>query len=79
MPTYEYHCTNCGKKLEVEQKISAQPLTDCPDCAQPALRRGPGGGIGLQFKGSGFYKTDYCQSKDSDSGSSGCCPCDKNK
>lgn len=69
MPTYEYHCADCGHSLEAFQKITAEPLKDCPACHSQALRRGPGGGIGLAFKGSGFYITDYCDSKKSDDGS----------
>ncbi len=61
MPTYEYQCTSCKKRLEVLQKISDEPLKDCPQCKNPALKRGFGGGVGLSFKGSGFYITDYSQ------------------
>jgi len=63
MPTYDYHCTECGHKLEAMQKITADPLKTCPKCSKETLLRGPGGGIGLQFRGSGFYKTDYCCGK----------------
>lgn len=85
MPTYEYYCSNCAKKLEIFQKITDEPLKQCPECGKQSLSRGPGGGIGLQFKGSGFYITDYGpRKKDSEPGSSckskpegGCCPCGK--
>jgi len=85
MPTYDYHCLNCQKNLEVSQKITEDPLKTCPFCQSESLQRGPGGGIGLQFKGSGFYCTDYgsnhtestpTSSKD---GGGGCCPCGKSK
>lgn len=59
MPTYDYHCSSCQHTFEESQSIKAEPLKICPACGQPTLRRGPGGGIGLQFKGSGFYITDY--------------------
>ncbi|CDR34508.1 FmdB family zinc ribbon protein [Criblamydia sequanensis] len=93
MPTYDYTCENCGHRLEAFQKITSDPLTTCPKCHKEALRRGPGGGIGLSFKGSGFYITDYKSPPKSDSKDSspkkepqskndspkGCCPCGKNK
>ena len=56
MPTYQYACTSCGERLEVVQKFSDDPLTECPACAG-TLRKvfSP---VGVVFKGSGFYKTD---------------------
>ena len=75
MPTYDYRCTECGHKLEAFQKMSDKTLTTCPVCAKETLRRGPGGGIGLSFTGTGFYKTDYAPSKEAGS----CCPCGKNQ
>lgn len=87
MPNYDYTCKACNQKTEVFQKISDAPLKTCPHCNKDALVRGPGGGIGLQFQGTGFYITDYpasTPSKDSkqDSASStssnpACCPCGK--
>lgn len=79
MPTYEYRCQDCGHLLEVMQKISADPLKICPECGKEELMRGPGGGAGLHFTGTGFYITDYkndskpaaCQSGNK----GGCCPC----
>jgi putative FmdB family regulatory protein len=59
MPTYDYHCENCKHDLEVFQKITAPALKQCPSCDKETLIRVPGGGIGLSFKGSGFYLTDY--------------------
>ena len=74
MPTYEYQCGQCGDTLEVMQKITEEPLKECPQCGQVALVRKPGGGIGLQFTGSGFYITDY--KNDSQSCEKGeSCPC----
>ena len=57
MPIYEYRCEECGHRTELIQKFSDPPLTECSQCkgkltkviAAPAL----------QFKGSGFYITDY--------------------
>lgn len=75
MPTYDYHCSNCGHKMEAFQKITDHPLVKCPKCSEDKLRRGPGGGIGLSFTGSGWYKTDYAPAK-SDTETK-CCPCGK--
>ncbi len=58
MPTYEYICTKCDRRMEVFQKISDPPKKRCPSC-RGALRRAIGSGAGLIFKGSGFYSTDY--------------------
>lgn len=88
MPTYEYQCATCGNVIEVSQKITAEPLTLCEKCGNHTLKRGPGGGIGIAFTGSGFYSTDYVNrpsdsdappSTPSDSKKSSCCPCGKNK
>jgi len=58
MPTYEYRCPKCGTDFEKFQKMSDEPVAECPKCAAPAERR-LSGGAGLLFKGSGFYITDY--------------------
>jgi putative FmdB family regulatory protein len=57
MPIYGYHCGPCGQEFEVLQSMSDAPLTDCPQCGGE-LRKllYP---VGVQFKGSGFYSTDY--------------------
>ena len=56
MPTYEYACKSCDERLEVQQKFTDDPLTDCPACS--GLLRKVFGNVGIAFKGSGFYKTD---------------------
>jgi putative FmdB family regulatory protein len=56
MPTYEYRCKDCGEHLEVVQKFTDDPLTECPACG--GTLRKVFGNIGITFKGSGFYKTD---------------------
>ncbi|MEW6325345.1 MAG: FmdB family zinc ribbon protein [Nitrospirota bacterium] len=58
MPLYEYQCRKCGHRFEVIQKFSDAPVGQCPKCAGAVekLLSVPGG---LQFKGSGFYITDY--------------------
>ena len=60
MPTYEYQCAKCKKKLEAFQSITAKPLTTCPKPkCKGRLKRMLGIGSGFIFKGSGFYITDY--------------------
>ncbi len=58
MPTYEYQCDDCGRSMEVFQRISERPKRKCPSCGG-RIRRLISGGAGLLFKGSGFYITDY--------------------
>jgi len=59
MPTYEYVCTKCGHELEAFQSMKDGALRKCPQCGRLQLKRKPGVGGGLIFKGSGFYITDY--------------------
>ncbi|MBI4546635.1 MAG: zinc ribbon domain-containing protein [Ignavibacteriae bacterium] len=59
MPTYTYRCKACSYQFEEFQKISDDPLVRCPSCNREALVRIIAGGVGLVFKGSGFYRTDY--------------------
>lgn len=58
MPIYEYKCTSCGNQLEIMQKISDEPINECPRCNQPKLEK-QWSLSGFQFKGSGWYITDY--------------------
>ncbi len=58
MPIYEYRCAECGHELEKLQKISAAPLTDCPDCGKPALKKLVSA-AGFRLKGGGWYETDF--------------------
>ncbi len=79
MPTYEYRCQSCGAKVELFQKITEEPAKICPTCHKETLVRGPGGGIGIAFSGTGFYATDYKSNEPPSSSSGGsCCPCGKN-
>jgi putative FmdB family regulatory protein len=58
MPTYEYKCAKCNYTFEVFQKMSEEPLKECPKC-KGSVKRLIGTGAGTIFKGSGFYHTDY--------------------
>jgi putative FmdB family regulatory protein len=69
MPLYEYQCKKCGHRFEKIQKFSDKPIKKCPEC---------GGAVeqtisapAVQFKGSGWYVTDYARKSHtaSDSGS----------
>jgi len=58
--------------------MSADPLSECPEC-KGSLKRLIGGGMGMIFKGSGFYATDYKGAGSSKKDSSGACAsCPKN-
>jgi putative FmdB family regulatory protein len=58
MPIYEYQCEACGHRLEVLQKISEEPLADCPNCGKPSLQKLISA-AGFRLKGSGWYATDF--------------------
>jgi putative FmdB family regulatory protein len=60
MPLYEYQCDQCGDVFEVMQKFSDEPLRTHEKCGGPVQRllSAPA----LQFKGSGWYITDYARS-----------------
>lgn len=58
MPFYEYECQACGKHLETLQKISEPPLTDCPGCGKPQLKKLISA-AGFRLKGGGWYETDF--------------------
>lgn len=57
MPLYEYECFLCHHRFERIQRVTADPVTECPACGG-AVRRLLGTPA-LQFKGSGWYVTDY--------------------
>ena len=69
MPLYEYQCKKCGHRFEKIQKFSDRPVKKCPEC----------GGIveqtisapAVQFKGSGWYVTDYAKKSSAPSSESG--------
>jgi len=58
MPLYNYQCESCGHHLEAIQKISEAPLTDCPACAQPQLKKTVSR-AGFRLSGTGWYETDF--------------------
>ncbi len=59
MPIYEYKCEN-GHVFDVMQKLSEDPLQRCVECGAPVRKvLHP---VGISFKGSGFYSTDYSKS-----------------
>ena len=83
MPTYDYACDKCGHTFDKFQKMSDDPLKECPKCGSKKVHRLIGSGSGIIFKGTGFYETDY--KKKSKSGDScpdpkggGCKGCPKN-
>ena len=67
MPLYEYQCKKCKHRFEKIQKFSDRPVKKCPECGGPVdkLISAPA----VQFKGSGWYVTDYAR-KGASSGSS---------
>ncbi len=78
MPFYEYRCADCGHEFEAMQKMSDEPLKDCPECGKPALVKLISA-AGFQLKGGGWYETDFKGSGKSSSSDkapaegSGCC------
>ena len=58
MPIYTYRCEACGLQFDKYQTFAEDPLVRCPECKKKALKKvfQP---VGIVFKGSGFYKTDY--------------------
>jgi putative FmdB family regulatory protein len=67
VPLYEYKCEKCGERVELIQSVSDKPYSHCPKCGGDMKKQFSAPAI--QFKGSGFYKTDYAKSSSS-SGSS---------
>ncbi|HEX9931139.1 MAG TPA: zinc ribbon domain-containing protein [Pyrinomonadaceae bacterium] len=67
MPIYEYKCQECGNHLEAMQKISDEPLKECPKCGGNLEKQWSRSGF--QFKGTGWYVTDYAGKTATESGS----------
>ena len=58
MPIYEYQCRECGYRLDALQKMSDPPLSDCPECERPGLKKLVSAPH-FRLKGSGWYETDF--------------------
>lgn len=58
MPFYEYRCGSCGHEFEAMQKMSDDPLTDCPVCNKTELAKLVSA-AGFRLKGGGWYETDF--------------------
>lgn len=58
MPIYEYQCESCHHELEALQKISDEPLQECPNCGKPTLRKKISAAA-FRLKGGGWYETDF--------------------
>jgi putative FmdB family regulatory protein len=67
VPLYEYQCPTCGR-FEVIRKFSDAPLSECPTCGKPItkLLSAPA----IQFKGAGWYVTDYAKKSSNGEGKS---------
>lgn len=62
MPLYEYECTKCHEQVEVVQKFSDAPLTDCPKCNTAGVLQKKMSMSSFSLKGTGWYTTDYKKS-----------------
>jgi putative FmdB family regulatory protein len=69
MPLYEYQCKKCGHRFEKIQKFSDKPVKKCPECggAVEQVVSAPA----VQFKGSGWYVTDYAKKSSATTNSDG--------
>ena len=65
MPIYEYQCSQCKERHEVIQRFSDAPMSHCPSCGGD-MKKLPSSPA-IQFKGSGFYKTDYASASSASS------------
>ena len=70
MPLYEYQCGACGNRFEVIQKFSDSPAEACKVCGKGPVRRLQSSPA-IQFKGSGWYITDYARKGSSESSAKG--------
>ena len=58
MPIYEYACRTCTHRFETIQKAAEDPLRDCPECGEPALKKLLSAPV-FRLKGGGWYETDF--------------------
>ncbi len=70
MPLYEYQCEACGARFEVIRKFSDPPLEVCPTCGKGPVQKLVSSPA-FQFKGSGWYVTDYARKSEGDDKKSG--------
>ena len=68
MPLYEYQCKKCKHRFEKIQKFSDRMVRKCPDCGGPVEQMISAPAV--QFKGSGWYVTDYASKKNTSESSS---------
>jgi len=59
MPTYQYRCQSCKDEFEVRQSFADEALTTCPDTDCGGSVNKVFSGVGISFKGDGFYKNDH--------------------
>lgn len=57
LPTYHYRCKNCNYDFTEQQSFSDDPITVCPKCGEEQVRK-IYSAVPIEFKGSGFYRTD---------------------
>ena len=80
MPLYEYECTVCGHHFEQIESRHDAAAEACPQCGGQ-VKRLLGTGVGVVFKGSGFYATDYGGARPGCGRDRPCCgrqtPCEK--
>jgi putative FmdB family regulatory protein len=69
MPLYEYQCEACGTRFEKIQKFSDPPIDVCPTCGKGPVNKLVSSPA-IQFKGSGWYITDYAKKSSPESSSS---------
>jgi putative FmdB family regulatory protein len=69
MPLYEYQCKKCGHRFEKIQKFSDKPVKKCPQCGGPVEQTISAPAV--QFKGSGWYVTDYAKKSTAPASSDG--------
>ncbi len=67
MPIYEYRCTECDHRMEKLQRMSDDPLKDCPNCNKAGLTKLVSASS-FKLKGTGWYETDFKGGKKPDSG-----------
>ena len=68
MPIYEYVCEKCGQSMEAIQRLADAPLEECPKCGGKLRKKVSA--PAFQFKGTGWYVTDYARKGESGKSSS---------